>query len=97
MRMQATMLALALVGGPAWAETYQGKLDQVDVRANQLRFVAREAGLTLFATGLYQDVLLRAFFAKAKMTLDYQVQPCGGGTPGKCGAVHGVLIEQKDW
>lgn len=95
--MRMAMLVLMLVAAPAGAETYQGKLDQVDVRANQLRFVAREAGLTLFATGLYQDVLLRGFFAKAKMTIEYQAQPCGGGTPGKCGAVHGVSIEQKDW
>lgn len=91
----ALLAATLMLASPAWAEQYTGFIDRVDSKASLLRFQLNEPNLSLYASGLHQDLLLRAFFAKMRVTVDYQGLPCGGGVTGKCGTVNVVSVEQK--
>lgn len=93
-------LGIALVAlvaaAPATAESFSGRIDRVELKASLMRFHAREANVSLYASGALQDLLLRAFFAKARIQAEYQPLPCGGGVSGICGTVSAVTVEQKD-
>lgn len=85
---------IALAAQAAHADTYSGKLDLLDVKAEGTRFLAQHEKLNLFASGAYKDVLLAGYFRKAVFSIGYQPFPCGGGMSGKCGTVYSVAVEQ---
>lgn len=89
----AVMLCLG-----AWAshaDTYTGKLDLVEVKADGTRFAVHGEKLNLYASGAYKDALLAGYFRKAAFSIGYQPFPCGGGMSGKCGTVFSVAVEQS--
>lgn len=82
----------------AWAshaDTYSGKLDLVEVKAEGTRFAVHGEKLNLYASGPYKDALLAGYFRKASFSIGYQPFPCGGGMSGKCGTVYSVAVEQS--
>jgi hypothetical protein len=95
MRQMILAAMLAALAQASWAETYSGKLDLLEVKAEGTRFFVRSEKLHLFATGAYMDALMAGYFRKATFTVGYQTFPCGGGTVGKCGTVHLVEVEQS--
>ncbi len=86
-----------LMAAAAMAETFDGRIDRLEMKASLMRFQVREGTLSLYASGALQDLLLRAFFAKARIRAEYQPVPCGGGVDGLCGTVSAVTVEQKDF
>jgi len=78
----------------AQAETYSGKLDLVEVKADGTRFFVQNEKLNLYASGAYKDALLAGYFRKAAFSIAFQLFPCGGGMSGKCGTVYSVAVEQ---
>ena len=94
MRSVVMVTCLALVPGLVWADSYSGKLDSMEVKAEGTRFVAQGEKLNLFASGPYKDALLAGYFRKANFAIGYQPFPCGGGMAGKCGTVYAVTVDQ---
>ena len=95
MRRICMAIALAFLAAPiARAETYTGKLDVIEVKADGTRFFVQNDKLNLYASGAYKDALLAGYFRKATFTIGYQAFPCGGGMSGKCGTVYSVAVEQ---
>jgi len=76
------------------ADTYTGRIDLVEVKAEGTRFFVQSEKLNLFATGAYKDALLAGYFRKASFAIGYAPFPCGGGMSGKCGTVYSVAVEQ---
>jgi hypothetical protein len=93
-RLVMAGLLLALAAQTAQADTYSGKLDLVEVKADGTRFSVQKDKLNLYASGAYKDALLAGYFRKAAFSIAYQPFPCGGGMSGKCGTVYSVTIEQ---
>lgn len=93
------LLGLTLLGAlpSALADTYNGKVDLVEAKADGVRFFVRDPGLNLYATGQYREVLLHAYFRKASTSIGYQTFPCPGGLAGKCGTVYSVSVEQANF
>jgi hypothetical protein len=78
----------------ARADTYNGKIDLVEAKADGTRFFVHADQLNLYATGQYVNVLLGGYFRKASFVIGYQPFPCPGGMKGKCGTVYSVTVEQ---
>lgn len=88
-------VALAfLAAQAAQADTYAGKVDLLEVKADGTRFFVQSDRLNLYASGAYKDALLAGYFRKAAFSIGYQPFPCGGGMSGKCGTVYSVAVEQ---
>ncbi len=88
-------VALAFLAAQAvQADTYTGKLDLIEVKADGTRFFVQGDKLHLYAHGAYKDALLAGYFRKAAFSIGYQPFPGGGGMSGKCGTVYAVSVEQ---
>jgi hypothetical protein len=59
-----------------------------------LRFFISSSGLSLFASGDFKDVLLQGFYAKANISVGYNVITCPGGITGTCGTVTFVSVHE---
>lgn len=79
------------------AETITTKVDWIEAKSDGTRFLIREPGLNLYASGHYRDVLLQGYFRKATFSIGYQLFPCPGGMNGKCGTVYSVAVEQTNF
>jgi hypothetical protein len=79
------------------ADTFTGKIDLIEAKSDGTRFFVREAGLNLYASGHYRDLLLQGYFRKAAFSIGYQLFPCPGGLIGKCGTVYSVAVEQANF
>jgi len=89
-----TLVAMSLLGvAAAQADTYSGKLDLIEVKADGTRFFVQSEKLNLYASGAYKDALVAGYFRKAAFNIAYQPFPCGGGMSGKCGTVFSVSVE----
>lgn len=88
-------VALLLGARIGQADTYTGRLDLVEVKADGARFGVHREKLNLYASGAYKDALLAGYFRKASFSIGYQPFPCGGGMSGKCGTVYSVAVEQS--
>lgn len=93
-RSHGLIAFMLLAANAALADTYTGRLDLMEVKAEGTRFVAQSDKLNLFATGAYKDVLVAGYFRKAAFSIGYSPFPCGGGMNGKCGTVYSVVVEQ---
>lgn len=76
------------------ADTYTGRLDLIEVKADGTRFFVPHEKLNLYASGAYKDALVAGYFRKAAFSIGYTPFPCGGGISGKCGTVYSVTVEQ---
>lgn len=81
----------------ARADTFTGKIDLIEAKSDGTRFFVREAGLNLYASGHYRDLLQQGYFRKAAFSIGYQLFPCPGGLSGKCGTVYSVAVEQANF
>jgi hypothetical protein len=89
-----TGAALFLCACASFADTYTGKLDLIEVKADGTRFFVQHEKLHLYASGAFKDALVAGYFRKAAFTVSYQPFPCGGSMSGKCGTVYSVAVEQ---
>ncbi len=87
----------AVVTIPVSADSYQGKLDSVQVRGNDFYFFIKSKDLRLYATGEYRDVLVHAFFKKANLGIGYTPKACPAGVPGACGTVYVVAVSASSF
>jgi hypothetical protein len=79
------------------AANFFGRITLVQVTGTEgtLRFfISGGAGLSLFASGDFKDVLLHAFYQKANASISYNVITCPGGITGTCGAVTFVSVHE---
>lgn len=95
----AIILGTGLLFGisAAQADTFTGKVDLIEAKSDGTRFFVRDAGLNLYASGHYRDLLQQGYFRKASFSIGYQLFPCPGGLSGKCGTVYSVAVEQANF
>lgn len=93
-RIWMAVVLVLLAVQAARADTYTGKLDLIEVKADGTRFFVQNDKLNLYASGAYMDALLAGYFHKATFSIAYQPFPCGGGMSGKCGTVYSVSVEK---
>jgi len=79
------------------AETITAKVDLIEAKSDGTRFLLREPGLNLYASGHVRDLLLQGYFRKATFSIGYQLFPCAGGMSGKCGTVYSASVEQTSF
>lgn len=92
-------LALALVmwsAGPLAAASYNGTIGLVQVSeingSETARFYVAASALSLYATGVEQDLLREALVHKAFVSVSYTVMTCPPGITGSCGLVSMVTL-----
>lgn len=91
--------ALAALGlaGEAAAGSYAGKISLVQVSningSETARFYVSAGALSLYASGVEQDVLRDAFMRKVTVSVFYSAMICPAGILGTCGLVSTVTVD----
>jgi hypothetical protein len=86
-------LLLLHLAVPAAAVSFSGKISTAQSSGKGIRFYVQAKGLSLFATGDMQALLLEAFFHKTTVDVAYTITPCTGGIHGTCGTVTFVSVD----
>jgi len=98
-RLLQILLAISLCSAMSTlqADTITAKVDLIEAKSDGTRFLIREPGLNLYASGHVRDLLLQGYFRKATFSIGYQLFPCAGGMNGKCGTVYSASVEQTSF